>query len=105
MVGGKHLCEIKGQIDLESLARDGRIIWSEQAFELRLTNAVAGAIVGVLYQQFILSLDGSGENLFHRYWYRSNSSDLTGRIAGVYTQFGLILVLRIQMVATERMLH
>ena len=61
---GLHLCEIKGQVNLESLARDGRIIWSEQAHELRITNAVAGAIVGLPeVANNSLGLDGSGEKI------------------------------------------
>ena len=88
---GKHLCEIKGQINLESLARDGRIIWSEQAFELRLTNAVAGAIVGIPeISNSSLGLDGSGEKIsFTDTGIDQTHPDLAGRIAGVYTQFGL----------------
>ncbi len=88
---GKHLCELKGDINLESLARDGRIIWSERAFELRLTNAVAGAIVGVPeLVNASLGLDGSGEKIsFTDTGIDQTHPDLNGRIAGVYTQFGL----------------
>lgn len=88
---GLHLCELKGSIDLESLARDGRIIWSEPAHEMRLTNAVAGAIVGVPeISNSSLGLDGSGEKIsFTDTGIDQDHPDLVGRIAGVYTQFGL----------------
>ena len=88
---GKHLCEMKGPINLELLARDGRIIWSEEAFELRLTNAVAGAIVGIpTITNSTLGLDGSGEKIsFTDTGIDQTHPDLNGRIAGVYTQFGL----------------
>jgi len=88
---GLHLCEIKGQINLESLARDARIIWSEQAHELRLTNAVAGAIVGLPeVANSSLGLDGSGEKIsFTDTGIDQDHPDIVGRIAGVYTQFGL----------------
>ena len=88
---GLHLCEIKGQVNLESLARDGRIIWSEQAHELRITNAVAGAIVGLPeVANNSLGLDGSGEKIsFTDTGIDQDHPDIVGRIAGVYTQFGL----------------
>ena len=88
---GKHLCEAKGDVDLESLARDGRIIWAEKAYELRLTNAVAGAVVGVPeVTNSSLGLDGSGEKIsFTDTGIDQTHPDLNGRIAGVYTQFGL----------------
>ncbi len=88
---GLHLCEIKGQPNLAMLAKDGRIIWAEQAHELRLTNAVAGAIVGV--QDIVnssLGLDGSGEKIaFTDTGIDQDHPDIIGRIAGVYTQYGL----------------
>ena len=88
---GLHLCEIKGSVDLESLARDGRIIWSETAYEMRLTNAVAGAIVGVPeIANTTLGLDGSGEKIsFTDTGIDQDHPDIVGRIAGVYTQYGL----------------
>ncbi|MFL2962417.1 MAG: S8 family serine peptidase [Candidatus Poseidoniaceae archaeon] len=88
---GLHLCEIKGSVDLESLARDGRIIWSETAYEMRLTNAVAGAIVGVPeVANTTLGLDGSGEKIsFTDTGIDQDHPDIVGRIAGVYTQYGL----------------
>ena len=62
--GGLHLCEVKGYPNLESLARDGRVIWSEKAHEIRLPNAVAGAIVGSNeIRNSSLGLDGSGEKI------------------------------------------
>ena len=88
---GLHLCEIKGKINLESLARDGRIIWSEPAYELRVTNAVAGAIVGIPeLANNSMGLDGSGEKIsFTDTGIDQDHPDIVGRIAGVYTQFGL----------------
>ena len=88
---GLHLCEIKGQVNLELLARDGRIIWSEQAHELRITNAVAGEIVGITeIANNSLGLDGSGEKIsFTDTGIDQDHPDIVGRIAGVYTQYGL----------------
>ena len=88
---GLHLCEIKGSINLESLARDGRVIWAEPAYEMKLTNAVAGAIVGVSeITNSSLGLDGSGEKIsFTDTGIDQTHPDIIGRIAGVYTQFGL----------------
>tara|TARA_B110000444_G_scaffold157504_2_gene147267 strand:- start:3333 stop:8111 length:4779 start_codon:yes stop_codon:yes gene_type:complete len=88
---GQHLCEVKGDINLESLARDGRIVWSEPAYELKLTNAVARAIVGIPeLSNTTLGLDGSGEKItFTDTGIDQDHPDIVGRIAGVYTQFGL----------------
>ena len=88
---GLHLCEIKGSVNLESLARDGRLIWSETAYEMRLTNAVAGAIVGIPeVANTTLGLDGSGEKIsFTDTGIDQDHPDIIGRIAGVYTQYGL----------------
>ena len=88
---GLHLCEVKGHPNLESLARDGRIIWSEEAHEIRLTNAVAGAIVGIPdVRNSSLGLDGSGEKItFTDTGIDQDHPDIFGRIAGVYTQYGL----------------
>jgi uncharacterized membrane protein len=88
---GLHLCELKGSINLEALARDGRIIWAEPAYEMKLTNAVAGAIVGLPeITNSSLGLDGSGEKItFTDTGIDQTHPDIVGRIAGVYTQFGL----------------
>lgn len=88
---GLHLCEIKGHVNLELLARDGRIIWSERTHELRITNAVAGEIVGVTeLANNSLGLDGSGEKIsFTDTGIDQDHPDIVGRIAGVYTQYGL----------------
>ena len=88
---GLHLCEIKGQVNLELLARDGRIIWSEQTHELRITNTVAGEIVGIAeLANNSLGLDGSGEKIsFTDTGIDQDHPDIVGRIAGVYTQYGL----------------
>ena len=37
---GQHLCEVKGDVNLESLARDGRIVWSERARKSHLPTLV-----------------------------------------------------------------
>ena len=88
---GLHLCEVKGYPNLESIARDGRIIWAEKAHEIRLTNAVAGAIVGIPeLKNSSLGLDGSGEKItFTDTGIDQDHPDIFGRIAGVYTQYGL----------------
>ncbi len=88
---GLHLCEVKGQINLELLARDGRIIWSEPAYELRITNSVAGEIVGLTeLANNSMGLYGSGEKIsFTDTGIDQDHPDIVGRIAGVYTQFGL----------------
>ena len=88
---GLHLCEIKGHVNLELLARDGRIIWSERTHELRITNAVAGEIVGITeLANNSLGLDGSGEKIsFTDTGIDQDHPDIVGRIAGVYTQYGL----------------
>jgi len=88
---GQHLCEIQGKIDLNFLAQDGRVIWSQPTSELRLTNAVAGAVLGI--PEIInssLGLDGSGEKIsFTDTGIDQDHPDIVGRVAGVYTQFGL----------------
>ena len=100
---GLHLCEVKGYPNLELLARDGRIIWAEKAHEIRLTNAVAGAIVGIPeIKNSTLGLDGSGEKItFTDTGIDQDHPDIFGRIAGVYTQYGLDPIPMIQMVDTE----
>ncbi|HIF45565.1 MAG TPA: hypothetical protein EYQ73_02070 [Candidatus Poseidoniales archaeon] len=89
---GLHLCEIRGDIDLGKLARDGRIIWSEPTFELRLTNAVAGAVVGIpeVVANAPFTLDGSGEIItFTDTGIDRDHPDIDGRVVAVYTLFGL----------------
>ncbi len=88
---GQHLCELKGKVDLNYLATDGRVIWSQPTTNLRLTNAVAGAIVGVPeVLNASIGLDGSGEKIsFIDTGIDQDHPDIFGRIAGVYTQFGL----------------
>ena len=88
---GLHLCEAKGRISIESLAKDGRIIFSDKAHELRITNAVAGAIVGLNdISNSNLGLTGSGEKISYTdTGIDQDHPDLAGRVAGVYTQFGL----------------
>jgi len=88
---GLHLCEIKGAVDINYLAQDGRIIWSQPTVDLRLTNAVAGAIVGIpAVLNSSLGLDGSGEKIsFIDTGIDQDHPDIFGRVAGVYTQFGL----------------
>ena len=88
---GQHLCELKGKVDLNYLATDGRVIWSQPTTNLRLTNALAGAIVGVPeVLNASIGLDGSGEKIsFIDTGIDQDHPDIFGRIAGVYTQFGL----------------
>ena len=88
---GLHLCEISGPIDLGQLAKDGRIIWSESGYDLELTNAMAGATIGVpSITNSSLTLDGSGEIIsFTDTGLDQDHPDVLGRVAGVYTQFGL----------------
>ena len=88
---GQHLCELKGKVDLNYLATDGRVIWSQPTTNLRLTNAIAGAIVGVPeVLNASIGLDGSGEKIsFIDTGIDQDHPDIFGRIAGVYTQFGL----------------
>ena len=89
---GLHLCEITGTIDYSQLARDGRIIFSEPTYSLRLTNAMAGAVVGVdaVTNNAPFTLDGSGETIsFTDTGLDSDHPDIVGRVAATYTQFGL----------------
>ena len=89
---GTHLCEARGNINLGTLARDGRVIWSEPTFELKLTNAVARAVVGVenIAANTSLNLDGTGEIIsFTDTGLDQDHPDINGRVAAVYTQFGL----------------
>lgn len=88
---GSHLCEAFGNINLELLARDGRIIFSDIAHELRVTNAAAGSVIGLDdLSNSSLGLTGSGEKIsFTDTGIDQDHPDLAGRVAGVYTQFGL----------------
>ena len=88
---GLHLCELKGSPNLELLAKDSRIIWSQEAHELRLTNAVAGAVVGLSeVKNSTLGLDGSGERIaFTDTGIDQDHPDIFGRVIGPYTQYGL----------------
>ena len=58
---------------------------------MRVTNAVAGAIVGIPeLDNNSMGLDGSGEKIsFTDTGIDQDHPDIVGRIAGVYTQFGL----------------
>ena len=88
---GLHLCEIRGEINVGSLARDGRIIWSEPTYDLKLTNAVARAIVGVdlVATNSSFNLDGSGERItITDTGIDQDHPDVVGRVT-VFTQFGL----------------
>ena len=94
---GVGLCEAKVSPDLysifiENLARDGRLIWVEATTDFIVHNAVAGAIVGVddVAANATFSLDGSGETLaITDTGLDQDHPDILGRIAGVYTNFGL----------------
>ncbi|MDP6870344.1 MAG: S8 family serine peptidase [Candidatus Poseidoniaceae archaeon] len=88
---GLHLCEVKGQMPLASIARDGRIVRTEPAFELKLTNSQAALVVGIseVVANTSLNLDGTGELIsFTDTGIDQDHPDLVGRSL-VYTQFGL----------------
>ena len=73
-------------------ARDGRIIWIEPTVEFTLHNAIAAAASGVVdvRNNASFTLDGSGEMIaIADTGLDQDHPDLTGRVAAVYTQFGL----------------
>lgn len=94
---GVGLCEVHFDTQFQSLLlnnimRDGRIIWTEPTAGLILHNAVAGAIVGVnsVATNASFTLDGSGETIaVTDTGLDQDHPDIVGRVAGVYTQFGL----------------
>ncbi len=94
---GIGICEVniaKGNIALvvKQIAFDGRIIWQEPSYDLELHNAVAGAVSGVLgvTNNATFTLDGTGEMIaISDTGLDRDHPDITGRVIGVYTQFGL----------------
>ena len=94
---GVGLCEVHYDSAFQSLLlnnviRDGRIIWTEPTTGLVLHNAVAGAILGVsaVNSNASFTLDGSGETIaISDTGLDQDHPDIVGRVAGVYTNFGL----------------
>jgi len=94
---GIGICEVNIASDniatvIRQIAFDGRVIWQEPSYELELHNAVAGAISGVLgvSNNATFTLDGSGEMIaITDTGLDRDHPDITGRVIGVYTQFGL----------------
>ena len=73
-------------------ANDGRILWIEKGSQLELHNAVAAALTGVVNVEnsATFTLDGSGEMLaIADTGLDRDHPDISGRVAAVYTQFGL----------------
>lgn len=71
---------------------DGRFIWLEKGNDMELHNAVAGAISGVVNvgSTATFTLDGSGEMIaIADTGLDRDHPDISGRVAAVYTQFGL----------------
>lgn len=74
------------------LVRDGRVMWVEPSAPMVPHNAVAWTIAGVadVSSNATFSLDGSGEMIaIADTGLDQNHPDLTGRVAGVVTQYGL----------------
>ncbi len=94
---GIGLCEVKvnpsmQEIFVNNVINDGRVLWSEPTFGLTLHNAVAGGIVGLneVSANAPFTLDGSGETIaITDTGLDQDHPDVVGRIAGVYTNFGL----------------
>ncbi len=94
---GVGLCEIHFDSQFQSLLlnnimHDGRIIWTEPTTGLVLHNAIAGAIIGqtAIATNAPFTLDGSGETIaITDTGLDQDHPDIVGRVAGVYTQFGL----------------
>ena len=94
---GYSLCQAEVSEDLMStfirnIAGDGRIIWTEYASQLVLHNAVARSITGVMDvdASATFTLDGSGEMIaIADTGLDRDHPDINGRVAAVYTQFGL----------------
>jgi uncharacterized membrane protein len=89
---GSHICEVRGKLDLSRISHDGRVIFVEPSAGLILTNAAAGAAIGVDTANSASSFDlfGSGETImFADTGLDINHPDIDGRVVGVYTQYGL----------------
>lgn len=77
---------------LKHLASDGRFLWIEAAYVMEVHNAVAAGLAGVMdvRSNATFTLDGSGETIaVTDTGLDLDHPDITGRIAGVYTSFGL----------------
>lgn len=91
------LCRLKvDQLHLQTLlvhlVRDGRVMWVEPSAPMVPHNAVAWSIAGVadVANNATFTLDGSGEMIaIADTGLDQNHPDLTGRVAGTSTQYGL----------------
>jgi len=75
-----------------NVANDGRILWIERGSQLELHNSVAASLTGVVNvrNSATFTLDGSGEMLaIADTGLDRDHPDISGRVAAVYTQFGL----------------
>ena len=92
---GYTTCQVTVDNSLEFAklaSKDGRIIWTEPVSEMVVHNAVARAITGVVEvdSSATFTLDGSGEMLaIADTGLDRDHPDISGRVAAVYTQFGL----------------
>ena len=94
---GVGVCEVQLEAQrfhafIAHAVQDGRIIWVEPAAEFNLHNALAAAASGVIdvRNNASFTLDGSGEMVaIADTGLDQDHPDLTGRVAAVYTQFGL----------------
>ena len=92
---GITLCQVRLD-DTSAFTRnaafDGRIVWIEPVGEMMVHNGVARAISGVvaIENDATFTLDGSGEMLaITDTGLDRDHPDIAGRVAAVYTQFGL----------------
>ena len=92
---GYTLCQVKVSYAsdfLVNVANDGRVIWTEPISDMVVHNSVARAISGVVSVESDASfiLDGSGEMIaIADTGLDRDHPDIDGRVAAVYTQFGL----------------
>ena len=92
---GYTTCQVTVDNSLEFAklaSKDGRILWTEPVSDMVVHNAVARAITGVVEVESsaTFTLDGSGEMLaIADTGLDRDHPDISGRVAAVYTQFGL----------------
>ena len=89
-MSGMHT--VAKQSMLRSLTLDGRFLWVEPAYTMEVHNAVAAGLAGVVdvRNNASFTLDGSGETIaVIDTGLDIDHPDIAGRIAGVYTTFGL----------------
>ena len=92
---GITLCQVQlddTSVFIHNAAFDGRIVWIEPVGEMVVHNGVARAISGVVAidNDATFTLDGSGEMLaITDTGLDRDHPDIAGRVAAVYTQFGL----------------